>query len=530
MNTENLLNYLKQYFNYIRKVFLDEYSQYLDYEKIDKINNLNDIFKIDPEAQFKVYFSDKINICLNVTDFINANNLNNDANLKEIDINAKIYIKYLKDHQNDVERLVLSVILKPIINYLINPEKDVISLGVVDLITENISEKYQIKYMHPYSSKEADIVKLLAQIMDEQIIYKSVLNKQLDILNNQVLYDTELSSILKPLNDKYNNYAKRVGKVYYDESLYDYQQLNYQKDIEKLLYLIENKDQSNNTRKARVVSSLQCINNLKKHAFLFDNNEQQQINNVLLKIEKLNELEKINDENYEYLINLENYLMPIINKTWRHQLTDVIDFSDKVEFGFLVGNANQSVVEAKFLTDRHLRNMSNNLKYNYGYIYQVADNIIYSTSNDILITKTVSDNENTITFKDIKIDIDNQKDSKLLTPDLLLQNDLRNKHNGSVILYNPKVVGVFAIYNNELSSDYEKARELCNNLDLPFIKINKNIYETRIIKEKQKKVEVKPTVQRKKEIIARPKFKERLRSLKDNILYEEEYIENKKVA
>ena len=529
MDKDNLLNYLKQYFNYVRKIFLDEYASYLNYEKINEINSLDDVFHIDEEAQFKVYFNDKINVCLNVTDFMNANNLNNDANLKEIDIQAKIYIKYLKDHEQDLERLNLSIILKPIIIYLVKPNKDVISLGVVDCITKNLSEKYNIKYMYPYESKEAEIIDLLKQIMDEHTIYDAVLNKQLDSLNNQILYDVKLSDITVPLNDKYNNFVKKIGKVYYDETLYDYQHLDYSKEKEKLMTLIENKDVSNNTRKIRVVSALQCIANLKKHAFIFDNEEQQKIGNALLKIEGLNKLEKLTDENFEYLLTVENSLMPIINKLWSKQLTDVNDFSDKVGFNFLVGNTEEPIVEAKLLTDRHLRNMSNKLKYNYGYVYQVTDNIVYSSSNDMLITKTIADNENTVTFKDVKIDIDNQKDSKLLTPDVLLQNDLRNKHNGTVILYNPRIIGVFAVYNNELNADYQKALELSENLELPLMKINKNIYGTKIEKEKTVKNE-QPIVRRKKEIIARPKLKDRLRHLKDNILYEEEYLENKKVA
>lgn len=530
MDNQILLNYLNQYFNYIKKIFLDEYTSYLNYDRISTIDNMTCTFKLDNEARFKIYLDDKINICLNVVDFIDSNNLNNDAGLKDIDMSAKIYIKHLNDNKEDVNRVVLSVILKPIIKYILNINDEVLTLGIVDLIVENLCQKYKIKYIAPYPSKEAEITKLLFQIMDEKNIYEAVLNNRVDALKETMVYDEKLGDILDNLNTKYNVFAKRIGKVYYADTLYDYQAIDYQKEKNQILNLVELKNKNNNTKKERLVSMINSLRNLKKHSFIFDNTEQQRINISLEKVEEINNVDKIFDEEYQYILNLEDNLMPLINRLWQNQLTNVEEYNGHSSFAFLVGNdINKDYIQAKLITDNHLRSISNKLKNNYGYIYKVNNNIIYSSSKDILISKTTIDNENTITFRDIKIDIDNQSASKIMTPDVLICDDLKYKHNGSVILYKPEVVAVFAVIDNEFSSDYLKAEELSHNYELPLIKINKNIYESKIIKEEVQPKKVEIPTRKQKEIINRPKLKDRIKNFKNSLIYEEQE-EKAKVA
>lgn len=530
MDNHVLLNYLNQYFNYIKKIFLDEYSPYLNYDRINEIDYMTCDFKLDNEAKFKIYRDDKINIGLNVADFIDNNNLNNDAGLKDIDISAKIYIKYLNDNRDNINRAVLSVILKPIISYILDIKNEVISLGIVDLITEELSEKYHIKYISPYPSKEAEITKLLFQIIDEKKVYEAVLNNKVEDLKENVIYDVKIGDILNSLNNKYEVYSKRIGKVYYADTLYDYQTIDYQREKEQILKIVRIKDQNNNTKKERLVSMINSLNNLKKHSFIFDNMEQQKITTCLEKIESLNETEKITDEDYHYILNLEDTLMPLVNRLWQNSLTNINEYNGHSSFAFLVGNdMEKDYTEAQFITDNHLRNRSSRLKNNYGYIYKLENNIIYTSSKDILISKNVVDNENTIVFRDIKLDIDNQRDSKIMTPEVLIRDDIKLKHNGSVILYKPQAIAVFALIDNEFSTDYAKAEELSHNYELPLIKINRNIYESKIVEEKKQPKKIEVSTRKQKEIINRPKLKDRIKDLKNSLIYEEQE-EKSKVA
>lgn len=530
MDNKVLLNYLNQYFNYVKKIFLDEYSPYLNYDRINEIDHMTCDFKLDNEAKFKIYRDDKINIGLNIVDFIDSNNLNNDAGLKDIDISAKIYIKHLNDNRDDINRLVLSVILKTIISHILNIKNEVVSLGVVDLITEDLSEKYHIKYIAPYPSKEAEITKLLFQIIDEKMVYEAVLNNKIDALKENVIYDVKLGDILNSLNNKYDVYVKRIGKVYYSDTLYDYQTIDYNREKEQILKIVRIKDQNNNTKKERLVSMINSLCNLKKHSFIFDNMEQQKIAACLEKVEELNTNDKVTDEDYHYILNLEDTLMPLVNRLWQNSLTDINEYNGHSSFAFLVGNdLEKDYTEARVITDNHLRNRSSKLKNNYGYIYKLENNIIYTSSKDILISKNVVDNENTIIFRDIKLDIDNQRDSKIMTPDVLIREDIKQKHNGSVILYKPQAIAVFALIDNEFSTDYAKAEELSNNHELPLIKINRNIYETKIVNEEKQPKKLEMPVRKQKEVINRPKLKDRIKNLKNSLIYEEQE-EKTKVA
>lgn len=522
MDNQILLNYLKQYFNYIKKIFLDEYSPYLNYDRINEIDHMDCVFKLDDEAQFKIFRDDKINIGLNVAEFIDSNNLNNDAGLKDIDISAKIYIKHLNDNKNDINRAVLSVILKPIICHILNIKNEVISLGTVDLIIENLCEKYRIKYMTPYPSKEAEMVKMIFQIIDEKTIYEAVLNNRINNLKDTTIYDVRLGDILDSLNNKYDIYAKRIGKVYYADTLYDYQTIDYQKEKNQILNIIDIKEKNNNTKKERLVSMINSLRNLKKHSFIFDNTEQQKISTCLEKIEELNETERVSNEDYQYLLNLEDTLVPLVNRLWNNQLTNIEEYNGHSSFSFLVGNElNKDYVQAQLVTDNHIRNRSNRLRNNYGYIYKLENNIIYASSKDILISKNVVDNENTVTFRDIKLDIDNQRDTKIMTPDILIRDDIKLKHNGSVILYKPTAIAVFALIDNEFSTDYAKAEELSSNYELPLIKINRNIYEAKIVEEEKPVRKMEIPVKKHKEVISRPKLKDRLKNFKNSLIYED---------
>ncbi len=541
MNIENLKINLNQYFNYIKTVFLRDYSKYMNEEKIKKISELNDIFKIDDESKFKIYVSDKINICLNIEDFIDDNRLNNDADLKDISIDGRIYVKFLIDNKNDIERLILSIILKPIITYLVGKNDNVIYMGIIDAIVNNFESKYNITYKKPYESKELEIIEILKNITGETVIYKAVLNNDISILESA--YDLvadesneEFNELYKSLNNEYQIYTKRIGKVYYSDTLYDYQSISYKKEKDVLNKIIENKFKKDDTKRDRFLSIKKCIENLKKHLIIFGNEERLLLDNSEIEINNLINQIGINEDNLDnyYLraLDIENKLMPLTEKVWIKQLTHPVSYQEGSQFCFLIGDKNnQTITESKLITDKHLKNVNNKLKYNYGFIYKMSDNIIYSSSKDILVKEVSSEttSDNLIDYNGIKIEIDNQKDSKLLTPEVLMREDIKNRDSGKVLLYNPSVIGIFVIYDNEFNPDYKKALELSENMELPLVKINRNLYQ---VKEEQKKeIEIKEPIRKQKQHIEKKtKISEKLKLFKNNILYDEEELEEFKKA
>lgn len=527
MNTQ-LINYLNQYFEYIKKIFLEEYSPYLNYDRISEINEMKNVFNILNDSKFKIYTNDKINICLDIDSFILDNNLMSDAGLKDIDISAKIYIKFLKDNKNDINRLILSIVLKPIIEYLIKCKDDVITIGLVDLIVENLSKKYNIKYIKPYESKEKEVLIKLTEVLDEQFIYESILNCDLDKIKKNKIDEEQLNEIFDKLNLEYNIYLKRKGKVYYSDSLYDYQNINYEKEIEKLTYLSSTKEEKNNAKKLRIKSIIECIDNMKKNVIVFNSEDKLKMENCYQKIINLKDKELTLDD-YELALSIEDTLLPLVNKLWNSRLTNPYNFNEGTSFCLVVGKkTDEKFVETRFITDIHLVKFSNILKSNYGFVYKIKNNIVYTSSNDILITKTIEENDNTIKFNNESIDIDNQKDSRLITPDILLRSDVKNKCNGRMILYEPEIIGVYVIYDSEFNTDYKKAIELSENYELPLIKINKNLYHMKIEPKEEKKEE--KIVKKKREFIKKERFS--LSGLINGLIYDETENEEikKKVA
>lgn len=533
MNIENLKLDLNQYFNYIKTVFLRDYSKYLEEEKIKQIENLNDVFKIDLESKFKIYLSDKINICLNIEDFINDNRLNNDADLKDISIDGRIYVKFLIDNKNDPERLLLSIILKPIITFFVGKNMDIINNGVIDMICNDFVNKYNITYKMPYESKELEIINLLKNIVGETVIFKTVLNNNISLLENSydlVAFESneEFIDIYKDLNNEYQIFAKRIGKVYYSDTLYDYQNINYKKEKDILNKIIKNKYKKDDTKKERLLSIKKCIENLKKHLILFDNNERLQLDNAEVEINNfINQIDTSEDiakNSYERALNIENKLMPLTEKVWIKQLTHPLTYKEGLQFCFLIGNSESlPITEAKLITNNHLKNVNNKLKYNYGYIYKINNNIIYSSSKDILVqVNNETNSDNIITYNGINIEIDNQKDSKLLTPEVLMRENIKNKDNGKVLLFNPTIIGIFVVYDNEFSTDYKKAVELSENMELPIVKINRNLYQ---LKEQIKETKPLPKIKHKNHIEKKIRISDKIKLFKNNILYETEELE-----
>lgn len=515
--------YLNEYFNYIKTVYLYEYSKYLTENKINKIKNMNNVFKIDNDSKFKIFVSDKITVCTNIEEYIDENNLNNDKDLKDISIEGRIYVKYLIDNKDNVQKIILETILESIIKYFIGNCNNVINVGIADLIVNNLKQKYNLKNIRPYESKEAMIVSQLKDFFTEEVLYRSVLNNDAEILKNKYneyikneLYGLDYNNLIKELNKEYFNYYKKIGKVYLSDSLYDYEKIDYGYILTEMNKINKYHNNTVNSKINRIKSAKDSIFELKNHLFLFTSSEQIMINNGLIVIETI--LEKINSNEFEILYKkfekIENELFPLVQKLWKHEINNPLFYEEDEYFKFLIGGiSNNEFVEVRLISKEQLDIVSSKIK-DYGFIY-LPNNIVYLSTKNFLYS--IDSNNN--------IEIDDTSDSILLTPQIIINNNIELKMlSGKILLKNTKPSGIYVLSNCD-KNNYDKALLLSDKYELPLIKIKNKIIKNDNsiqLENNTKKEEIKKQV--------KIPFSIRMKNLGKKILYEEEIEEFKKVV
>ncbi len=507
--------YLNEYFKYIKVVFLREYSKYLSEEKINKINKMENVFKVDDISKYKIFITDKINVCTNIVDFIKENNLNNDSDLRDISINGRIYVKYLLDNKNTPIKFILDTILETIIKYFIGNCDNVIKIGTADMITEYLVQKYNLKNIRPYKSKEMEVTSKIKELMTDDIFYKSVLNNKMEIIDkyNNELCNLNYNNLIKELNKEYfDGYYKKIGKVYFSDTLYDYENISYNKILGELNKISEFHKKNIYAKLNRIVSAKKGIEELKNNLSIFENNEQFLINNSFIEINNI--LNKIDESNIETIYpkfeKIENQLFPLIQKLWEKEINNPLYYTKGKSFKFLIGDfSNNRLIETRLISNYQLEKIPCKIK-EYGFIYGVNDNIIYSSTKNFLYS-----------LHNDKLEIDDLSDSKLITPNIIINNNLKNNNlSGKILLKNAIPSGIYVISNIE-SKYYDKALELADKYELPLIKLN-----CILPKIKSEKIEIPES----KEKIIEPKIslKDRIKKISHKMIYDEEIEEFKK--
>jgi len=514
--------YLNEYFNYIKAVFLYEYSKYLTEEKINKIKNMNNIFKINNDSKFKIFVSDKINICTNIEDFITENNLNNDRDLRDISIEGKIYVKYLIDNKYNVQKIVMEIVLEHIIKYFIGNCDNVIKIGLVDLIVSDLEKKYNLKNVRPYISKEKNIILKLKEILPIDVLYKSVLNNNETLLKNEYnnyikneLYGLDYNSLINELNKEYFNYYKRIGKVYYSDTLYDYENIDYSSIISEIEQINEHHNGNINSKINRIMSARESIIELKTHLLIYNIQEQNIINSSLSEIESI--LSKVNETNFELLYNknikIEKTLFPFVQKLWKKEISNPLFYNEDEQYKFIIGDiSSNKYIETRLISSEQMDKIPAKIK-DYGFIY-LPNNIIYLSTKNFLYS--IDSNNN--------IEIDDKSDSIILTPQIIINHNLEsNTLTGKILLDSTPPCGVYVLSNCDKNS-YDKALVLSDKYELPLVQI------------KNKKIEVvkeEPIIELKKEqenvTVKKIPLSIRLKKLGQKMIYEEEIEEFKKV-
>ena len=550
MNSELLKEKIKEYFNYIKTIYLNEFSKYLQENTKQFIKESEDIFHFEEDLTFRVTNQKKIIFHLDLKSFIEENNLTDENNLKDISENGKSYISYLVENQENVYEVIKSKILKEIIYYFCQGNPDVITIGTIDSLTEYLGDKYKLPYEKWIPSKEKEVSNYLKEIVGEKILLSSVLNHEESYIKkayNLYVEGNELEdydSLKTSLNKTYKNYYQKIGKVYFVDSLYEYENLDYG-ITSRSKQIREEKQNLSMMQLKRLISLKESLLEIESHPFLFSYSEKISIKNSLIEVDKIFQavlkdgkghiLDHIGEE-FQKIIKLEKVSFPFSQKVWESTLTSVDQYKQGEYFHFLITNSmNSEIVEATYITDNDLINIKLS-RNDYGFIIEpINDGIIYASSKDFLYRDYSGENNyqpnyNTVYVGENPIEIDNQEDSKLVTPNMIEKDNIKQNMIQNKILIQKnlcRTVGIFA-FSDELedSPSYNKAELLAEEYQLPIIKISPRSYFNGVEDSKVRmNIHIKLTETKKEQ----KSFFEKIKETKDKLFYEEPETINKTI-
>ena len=150
---EVVVNDIKQYFDYIKDVYLKCFDKLLLDSVKEKIKNITaEDIEYDTEADFDMKVNGTIHYKLGVSSFIENNNILNE-NLSELSDSEQQRVKYLIENKDNPIQIVKDTILENML-LLFMPNRDVLSCGMATSLAKFFSEKCHLKYIGLYR-KEA---------------------------------------------------------------------------------------------------------------------------------------------------------------------------------------------------------------------------------------------------------------------------------------------------------------------------------------------------------------------------------------
>ncbi|MDD3452848.1 MAG: hypothetical protein PHN42_01030 [Bacilli bacterium] len=493
---ENMIKEISQYFEYIKGVYLMTFDKVLSEDVKQKIKNITtEILEIDEESEFQIKTINKIKFCLNIDEFIKNNNFENE-NFNDIDESGLRKINYYIENKNNCLKIAKDCLLENILLYFMdNKILDVLTLGTVNLLAYNISKKHNLKTLGNYE-KEKEIVKSIIKITGEKAFFEAVLNDNRDIIKNIYnkyvtnIEEDNFDNLIKELNDIYSNYGKNKDKVYYADSLYYYQKINYKKQLDQINKVAQTKQNMINISYERLESIIDCIKELDRYKILYTNEEKVSLYyasiNLKRIVNKLNEDQNI-DKYFEEALKIENELRPLASKVWNYYLNSN-DYDEEHQNWFLIETLekgykenNNRFVITNLITNDNIKISNNDSRYQYGFIYSIKEKaVVYASYDNILYkeyskTNDYKDNINTIINEDEILEIEELKHSYLMSPRNLIVKTIKNNKKYNEVLIDKKYakrIGILCIVNNtEDDICYNKAKDLADKHELPLIPI-----------------------------------------------------------
>lgn len=479
MNTIELNENVNQYFEYIKSIYLTEFDRYLSRDVKNDIVNIKNAIELRDEMSYKIHVhDDKITFNLDIKKFIEENDLKNEKSLLDLNNNSKKYVKYILDNEENVFEIIKDNLLKSIVLLFTKNRKDVVTLGTVEIISSNLAQKYNLPNLNIIPSKELEIAKEIGNIIGNDILICGVVNRDYEMLEkefNSFSKKTSYKEFTKKINNTYESFRKKIGKIYLTDSLYEYDQMNYKIDD----VLKDAKEEKNNDEKnklARLKSIKMSIGNMYTHKILYTVLEQRKlesayniINDILKRIiSDSNRAVDLIDLEYDKILAIEEELKDLTNPIWHNFLTKPSE-ADNQYFNYLVStNINENYIEAKLISSEVI-NKINNLDLKYGFICNPKDNAIIHTSSKSFNYK----------IEDDKCIVDNKTDSYLQTPGMIISSNIKKQKLSNEILLDKNKVyisGVFCIVDDELDNcpNYLKASVLAEDNNLPLIMFDVN--------------------------------------------------------
>ena len=471
---------IKEYFNYIKEIYLKTYDKILNEDIKNKIVSYKyDDIEIDEESEFNIKINGNIHYKLDIESFIKNNNLLNE-DLSELEDLKRDQVKYILDNKDNKEKIIKDTLLENLILLFI-PKKDILSYGMCTYLGNKFGINCNLNTLSRYYKEEL-IIKELIDLLGEKIVLKSILNGDTNYLKEK--YDSlsgigSFEIIYNNLQKEFDYYYKNINKVYYIDSLYNYSNLNYKNTIEIINKVKIKRNQFNEIINSRINSILDSLKELERYMIILKEKEKNDLYYSTLNIKRI--VEKNN--NYLYfndILTIENNLKSIVDYIWNYYINYEGEYDINSSYYFLIQNYNQITDEdytiMHLITNDHTRVPINKNRYKYGFIYRIKlGAIIYSSLDNIIYHETDIESFKTFNVDDKLLEIEDQTYSKLLTPRNLFMKTLNENREYNSVLVNKKYVtkrAVYCICKSENDIDYKKAVELANKYDLPLIPLH----------------------------------------------------------
>lgn len=447
----------------------------------NEIVNMKPNFELRDELSYKIHVhDDRITFNLDLERFIKENDLTNERNLIDLNEESKNYINYLVENKDKVFDVIKNNLLESFILLFTQNRKDVVTLGTTKMISKMLSYKYNLPNENIIHSKEEDVACYIKDIVGKDILLCGVINRDKTIISNTFdAYSKSINyeSFTEKINKIYEKLRKNTNKVFLPDSLYEYEKIDYELD-KNLKNVKEEKIMDKKNKLKRLTSIKRSIVSMQSHKFLYSALEQRQldsalneINGILNKI-ALNKNSSIDliDREYEAILDVEKKINKLIIPIWNNYLTNIKNKT--TNFNYLVTTQIlDDVIEAK-LVSSDIFDEINRIDLKYGYICALSDDAIIHAS-----TKPFNYKKNEDGYM-----IDNESESILQTPQMIMQSNITNKTlNNKILLDKNKTrfVGVYCYLDDELDNcpNYLKACVLSEDNDLPLVILNQEQYE-----------------------------------------------------
>ncbi|MBP3765946.1 MAG: hypothetical protein J6G98_02035 [Bacilli bacterium] len=472
MNTIELNENINQYFEYIKSIYLSEFDKYISKDIKNTLLNISNVIELRDEMTYKVHVhDDRITFNLDLKKYIEENKLKDDKNLSDLSEDSKRYVKYVVDNENNVFELLKGNLLKSIILLFTKNRKDVVTLGTVEMICDRLKDKYNLPHLSIIPSKELKVAEEVGNIIGKDILIYCVVNRDIDLLSKTFdSYSNEMSykTFTKNINSIYENYYKKIGKVYLPDSLYEYEKIDYK--LDKYLENVKEEKNNDNVNKLNRLKSIKMsLASMYSHIIIYSAFEQRKLENsynAINSILKNNRASDLIDEEYDKILAIENNSKGLINPIWNNFLNKPNDLSSQY-FNYLVSTKiKDDVIEARLVSSDMIDKI-NKMDLSYGFICNPKDDAIINVSTTSFNYK----------LENGKYIIDNKNESFLQTPNMIISANIKQKKLSNLVLLDKNKVsvsGVFCFVDDELDncSSYLKASVLAEDYNIPLIAVD----------------------------------------------------------